>query len=52
MRGISTKDKIIDWITDIIAYAALPITYPLMLWRWRKWQKKRKEEKKQFKKYQ
>ena len=38
------KDKTFDKITDIIAYALLPITYPLHLWKYRNWGKKRKDE--------
>jgi hypothetical protein len=49
MRGKRAQDKIIDRITDILAYMALPITYPLMLWQWRKWQKKRNQEIQKYK---
>ena len=46
------KDKTFDKITTIIAYALLPITYPLHLWKYRNWKKKRKqEERTRIKKY-
>ena len=38
------KDRTIDKITDIIAYALLPITYPLHLWKYRDKGKKKKHE--------
>ena len=40
------KDKILDKITDIIAYALLPITLPIHLWKTRNWGKKNKKFKK------
>jgi len=43
------RDKLWDHFTTIIAYALLPITYPLMLWRWRKWKHKRNQEIKKYK---
>jgi len=36
------KDKIIDKITTFIAYALLPITYPLHMWRHRDKKKSKK----------
>jgi len=38
------NQKIINKLTDIIAYAALPITLPIFLWKTRNWGKKRKDE--------
>ena len=40
------KDKTIDKITTIIAYAALPITLPIHLWKYRNWGKKKKQDEK------
>ena len=43
------NQKFIDKLTDIIAYAALPITLPIHLWQTRHWKKKREDEIKQLK---
>lgn len=43
------NQKFIDKLTDIIAYALLPITLPIHLWKYRNWGKKRKDETNQVK---
>ena len=38
------NQKFIDKLTDIIAYALLPITLPIHLWKYRDKGKKKKQE--------
>jgi hypothetical protein len=32
---IKVNEKLFDWLATAVSYLALPITYPLMLWRFR-----------------
>jgi len=43
------NQQFINKLTDIIAYAALPITLPLHLWKYRNWKKKRENEVNKYK---